>query len=259
MKPPAIERLAEINRRFYSEHGRDFSDTRHSLQPGVRRLIESLNGDETILDLGCGNGGLAAELSRRGHRGFYLGLDLSASLLEQARAGSYAFEAQFLQVDVLEITAAGGGKGIPFPLPQPTGAHDNPADSAARTWSVIAAFAMLHHIPGREHRLRVLSEAHEVLRPDGRFFLSVWQFLESPRFKSRIQPWSTFDLLPEDLDPGDFLLDWRHGLPGLRYVHQFDKAELTELAAASGFTVAETFYSDGKDRRSGLYQVWRRA
>jgi tRNA (uracil-5-)-methyltransferase TRM9 len=257
MKPAAIVQLTEINRSFYSLHGRAFSDTRLKLQPGVRRIIESFKGHETVLDLGCGNGVLAAELSRRGHRGPYLGVDLSASLLGEARARSYGFAVQFLQADVLQVKRN-----------EPTtrtssldarGAGVNAIrDAADRPWSVIAAFAVLHHIPSWENRLALLSSAREWLDPAGKFFLSVWQFAGSPRFRSRIQPWSTVGLRAEDLDHDDFLLDWRGGSPGLRYVHQFSEAELAELAAAAGFTIAESFHSDGKDRHSGLYQVWRR-
>ncbi len=123
-------------------------------------------------------------------------------------------------------------------------------------WDVITAFAVLHHVPGRIRRLELLRTARSWLEPDGRFFLSNWQLLSSERMRARVQPWSGAGLTEVQLDPGDFLLDWRHGSVGLRYVHQFDEAELGELAAASGFEQVESFYSDGADHRSGLYQVW---
>ena len=128
--------------------------------------------------------------------------------------------------------------------------------SGAGRWSIIAAFAVLHHIPSRDYRLQLLGTVRSWLQPDGRFFMSNWQFLGNERMQARIQPWSAAGLTAAELDPNDYLLDWRHGSVGLRYVHQFDEAELHDLAASSGFTVVETFYSDGRDRRSGLYQVW---
>ena len=63
------ERLIALNRQFYADHGRDFSETRARLQPGVLRLLDTLDEYEAILDLGCGNGELARTLSRRGHHG----------------------------------------------------------------------------------------------------------------------------------------------------------------------------------------------
>jgi len=39
-------------------------------------------------------------------------------------------------------------------------------------------------------------------------------------------------------------------------VHTFNEAGLTHLAEAAGFTVQESFYSDGKSGDLALYQVW---
>jgi hypothetical protein len=61
----------------------------------------------------------------------------------------------------------------------------------------------------------------------------------------------------KEVDPNDYLLDWRSGGEGLRYVHHFDEKELEELAAASNFQVSDTFYSDGEGGKLGLYQVWK--
>src|ERR1700690_3202935 len=84
VKSIIVQQLLDLNRNFYTEYGSDFSATRGRLQTGVLRVIESLRGDESILDLGCGNGELARTLSRRGHHGSYLGLDFSLPLLDEA-------------------------------------------------------------------------------------------------------------------------------------------------------------------------------
>ncbi|MFN8461172.1 MAG: hypothetical protein U0X93_05310 [Anaerolineales bacterium] len=60
-----------------------------------------------------------------------------------------------------------------------------------------------------------------------------------------------------EVDEGDYLLDWRSGGEGLRYVHHFTEAELGKLASASGFRVVESFSSDGETGNLGLYQVWK--
>jgi len=95
------------------------------------------------------------------------------------------------------------------------------------------------------------------LKGDGLFVLSNWQFLNSEKLKARIQPWEAAAISEVDVDAGDYLLDWRSGGEGLRYVHHFTEEELNELAKASGFHISDTFYSDGKERNLGLYQVWR--
>jgi SAM-dependent methyltransferase len=235
-----IERLISLNRRFYTDHGRDFSQTRGRLQPGVIRLLDLLQGDESILDLGCGNGELARTLSRRGQRGAYVGLDFSPPLLDEAQREAFAFPVHFIRADIAELTMMNGGLPV-------TG-----------RWSWITAFAVLHHVPGFDLRLALLRNVWALLEDDGRFVHSCWQFLSSPRLKARIQPWESAALASEDVDANDYLLDWKIGRRGLRYVHHFDEVELADLAHASGFEVLETFYSDGENKRLGLYQVWKR-
>ena len=96
-------RLIEINREFYTHFGDSFSATRHRIQPGVRRVLESLKGDESVLDLGCGNGELLRELARRGHRGPYLGVDFSQPLLREAEEQPLPFSARFLRADLTQL------------------------------------------------------------------------------------------------------------------------------------------------------------
>jgi SAM-dependent methyltransferase len=48
--------------------------------------LAALRGDETVADVGCGNGACLAELARRGHAGPVLGIDLSAGMLHAARS-----------------------------------------------------------------------------------------------------------------------------------------------------------------------------
>jgi tRNA (uracil-5-)-methyltransferase TRM9 len=234
------QRLIGLTRWFYSEHGRDFSETRARLQPGVTRLIEALRKDEAILDLGCGNGELAHTLSRRGHRGSYLGLDFSLPLLGEAEREAFTFPVKFLEED-LTAPKWTSVKGI------------------STSFDVVFAFAALHHIPGTDLRLLILGKVHELLKGDGMFIHSNWQFLDNPRLKARIQPWELVGLRPGDVDPNDYLLDWKRGSTGLRYVHHFDEDELAELAKESRFEIVETFYSDGENRKSGLYQIWKKA
>ena len=231
-------RLIEINRTFYTQFGASFSATRHRLQPGVRRVLETLQGDESILDLGCGNGEFARELAKRDHRGAYLGVDFSLPLLQDAERQPWGFPATFMEVDLTELPAF------------------SEQLATENGWSVITAFAVLHHIPSRHLRLDILRVVNQLLKTDGRFIHSNWQFLNSEKLKARIQPWAAADLPAREVDPGDYLLDWRSGGNGLRYVHHFDERELGELATASRFQVVDTFYSDGDTGNLGLYQVW---
>lgn len=270
-------RLLDLNRRFYTEHARDFSATRARLQEGVTRLLKTLRGDESILDLGCGNGELARTLSRRGQRGPYLGLDFSLPLLEEAGRASFAFPVKFAQVDLTSsgwshVVARSGASGATTKQSPRTSKQEiasNGLDTAEERrlldhpgndmFDIVFAFAVLHHIPGVELRLNIVRKVHDLLGPTGLFIHSNWQFLNSLRLKARIQPWDRIGLTAGDVDADDYLLDWKRGGVGLRYVHHFAEAELAELAKASGFEILEKFYSDGESNRLGLYQVWRKA
>jgi tRNA (uracil-5-)-methyltransferase TRM9 len=252
------ERLLELNRQFYAQRGRDFSETRLRIQSGIQRIIKTIGVDETILDLGCGNGTFARELSQAGHRGRYLGIDSSAPLLEIAMNASYAFPVDFLQADLIQLPGELPGilevPGAKASEPQERESPDAPPASGG--WSMITAFAVLHHIPGKDLRVALLRRARKLLSSEGRLALSNWQFTSSSRLRERIQPWDSVGSGLE-LDSGDYLLDWRRGQLAFRYIHEFSEPELSRLAAESGFSVTETFYSDGADHRSGLYQFWR--
>ncbi len=124
-------------------------------------------------------------------------------------------------------------------------------------FEVILAFASLHHIPGTRLRRQILYKVRAHIDPQGRFIHSEWQFLNSPRLRKRIQSWEKVGLNEADVDPGDYLLDWRRGGYGLRYVHHFSEEELENLSEATGFRIAESFYSDGETGDLGLYQIWR--
>jgi SAM-dependent methyltransferase len=240
VKPDIAQSLIELNKKFYSDFAGPFSATRGRLQPGVRRILDSLKGDETILDLGCGNGELARTLARDGHRGAYLGLDFSLSLLKEAAFMSERFSAEYQEVDLVQLSVISDQLSV----------KDG--------WSLITSFAVLHHIPSQSLRLDILKTIHELLAENGRFVHSNWQFLNSPRLRQRVQEWSEAGLTDADVDEGDTLLDWRSGGAGLRYVHHFHEAELAQLAESSGFSVVETFYSDGKEGNLAIYQEWEK-
>jgi SAM-dependent methyltransferase len=244
MRAATAASLLEINRDFYARFGDSFSATRHRIQPGVHRVLKMLAGEESVLDLGCGNGELARELGRRGHRGPYLGVDFSPPLLQEARIQPEKFSAKFIQADLTLL-----------PYKEMISAL-NDRRTAADGWNIITAFAVLHHIPSKEIRLDILRTVQRLLAEEGRFVLSNWQFLSSEKLKTRIKPWKEAAIRESDVEAGDYLLDWRSGGAGLRYVHHFTESELSVLAQESGFVVRETFYSDGVTGNLGLYQIW---
>ncbi len=228
--------------------GDSFSATRRRIQPGVRRVLEMLKGDESILDLGCGNGEFARALAKRGHRGSYLGVDFSLPLLRDAEVQLEGFSAKFMEADLTKLSEVQEQLFVTAALAP---------GASVWNWSVITAFAVLHHIPSTELRLGILRVVNQLLRDNGLFIHSNWQFLNSEKLRHRIQPWTIVSISEADVDPGDYLLDWRSNGKGLRYIHYFDENELEELARASHFKIIDTFYSDGQTGNLGLYQIWQ--
>jgi SAM-dependent methyltransferase len=239
MDTNTLEKLIQVNYQFYQTFATHFAETRQRLQPGVLKLLERIPPQADILDIGCGNGQLGRNLARRGHRGRYLGLDFSTELLDVARSG--LAESPNISYAQADLTAPDWSAVI--------------TDQDAR-FDVVLAFAVFHHIPGYQLHRRIMEQIRALLKPQGRLMHSNWQFLNSPRLRKRIQPWEKVGLTPADVGPNDYLLDWRRGGRGYRYVHHFDEEQLNALAAEIGFRVVETFYSDGKGGNLALYQVW---
>jgi SAM-dependent methyltransferase len=237
MKPEIAQKIVDLNHQFYQSFATDFSETRGRLQPGVIRVLNELPEVESLLDLGCGNGKIALHLGEKGFNGMYLGADFSLGLLDWAGKDiPKNIKAEFLELD----------------LTAPTWKEILPSIQ----FDVTFCFATLHHIPGYAFREKICKNILGYLNSGGKLYLSVWQFQRSERLRKKILPWSSIDLSEGDVDEGDFLLDWRRGGFGIRYVHSYTEKELKQLAEASGFKISNSFESDGDGGNLGLYQVW---
>jgi alkylated DNA repair protein alkB family protein 8 len=231
--------LRQINHDFYTRHAAGFAATRFGGQPGWSRIIAHFPPVCQVLDLGCGNGRFARFLDRRLQPVRYLGLDASASLLDIARretAGLAHTQAEFRQADLGEAgweETAGGG------------------------WDAVVALAVLHHIPGLAHRAVFVAAAARLLAPNGVLILSTWRFSHNARMAGKILPWATVGLAADQVEAGDYLLDWRQDGVGYRYVHELDEAEIVMLAVQAGLRVVEQFHADGREGDLSLYAVLR--
>lgn len=244
------------------------------LQPGVLRILDLLPEKVNILDLGCGNGSLAMELIKRKFSGYYSGHDFSKELLHIANINIAASD-KYCQPNRMETSAK---SSIPHKHTfqnhttleelevsfhqTDISRHDWDKNLQRDKYNNIFAFAVLHHIPGESLRIDVLKKVRALLKTDSTkgenisFIFSVWQFLNSDRLSKRIQPWEICGLDKSDVDHGDYLLDWRRGGRGYRYIHHFTQEELGSLADKTGFDILQAFLSDGENNRLGLYQIW---
>lgn len=244
MQHEIARKLLQLNKEFYARTAAAFSRSRHTAQPGVRRVVKNISPQANVLDLGCGNGTFRLALHAADYQGEYLGIDQDLSLLADARFKSTqagAHPAQLVCADLSDLQ---------WPLVK------------EQQFEVITCFAMLHHIPSLDLQQFFFNQISHLLKPNGFFYLSVWQLRNSPKLKARLQPWDSIGIDPKVMAENDLLMDWRAqeqtGQPALRYVHEFTSSELAALGNQAALSLKDEFYSDGKTGDLALYQVWQK-
>jgi SAM-dependent methyltransferase len=235
------QQLLQINSDFYNSFADSFAGTRYGAQPGWDRIIPHFPAPCQVLDLGCGNGRFAHFLDERLDRVGYTGLDGSERLIEIARQraeGLTRTSALFHAVDLTQPD---------WEQPHGSGGFD-----------VVVALAVMHHIPSIAARSAFLRAAASCLAPTGVLILSNWRFAHNARMRAKIVPWQQVGLTDDDVEPDDYLLDWKAGgNTGYRYAHQLGEAEVAELAQEVGLIVSEQFHADGREGDLSLYSVLR--
>ncbi|MCA9911353.1 MAG: class I SAM-dependent methyltransferase [Anaerolineae bacterium] len=214
--------LNEINRSFYARTAEDFHATRGRAWVGWQRLVPHLTAPLRVLDIGCGNGRFGTFLAEQALTPLaYHGIDNSSALLDHASK---------TLADTVGVTPTLEMGDFVFDA-LPDGEYD-----------LVVLFGVLHHVPGAQRRLALMSNAAKRVAPGGLLAFACWRFYEYPRFRERIVPWET-DLAVE---AGDYLLDWRRGTPALRYCHYVDDQEHTALVGATRMTEIESYRADGE-------------
>ena len=231
MREEVVQRLLALNQEFYDAQADSFSGSRVTPQPGFARLLPHLPDPcPRFLDVGCGNGRFAEFLQSHDRIGEFVGVDFSEELLADAAKNAVG---TFYQRNLLQPGCLDGLGQFP----------------------AICCLAVMHHLPGKANRLRLLQEIKEHLAVDGRLLISNWQFMDSPRQRRKVQNWGQIGLSAADVEPNDYLLAWQRGGFALRYACHIDAEETAELAQAAGFSIVEQFRSDGKEGNLSLYTI----
>lgn len=208
----------------YEKIAEEFSETRFLLWPEFDEFKTYIKENDKVLDLGCGNGRLYElfkDLSTR-----YIGIDKSEILIKRAREKWKNYSAKFLVGDILD-------------------------SSNKEKFDAVFLIAVLHHIPSRKLRLKVLRNVYSVLKPGGYFFMTNWKFWQKKYFPYIIK-YTILKLVPakagvqNKMDFGDILVPWKAGaiktygkINGKldRYYHVFTKREIASLVKKAGFSI----------------------
>ncbi|TMA32281.1 MAG: class I SAM-dependent methyltransferase [Deltaproteobacteria bacterium] len=235
--------LAAINTDFYRDHAAEFSATRSAPWPGWDRLLPALRavpgcGAVRVLDVGCGNGRfaryLASALAPRAVE--VCGVDASEPLLTDARAAGPP-SARWLCADV-----------VAAPDALPSGPFD-----------LVALFAVIHGVPGRERRRALLAACAARAAPGGRLAFTTWRRGEGERSVA----WNTYSSragVPIDcsqLELGDHLIPWGDGEEVIRYFHDLDESELATCTAGLPLVLEQRYRADGRTGDQNEYLVFR--
>ena len=233
MDDSTFQALNDLNRRFYETVAADFDATRQQPWEGWVQLADIVGAglkpaqmSFAVLDVGCGNGRFGVFIADRVAR--YVGIDSSAALLERARESLANINATLIQRDIL---------------------IQSPDDSLG-TFDLVVLFGVLHHVPDGQRRESLVRSLADRVAPGGWLVWTEWRFLDVPRFRERIVAWDE----GMQVEPGDYLLDWRRGANALRYCHAVDDAEHARLVAATGLATVAEYRADA----ANLYTVLKR-
>ena len=211
--------LLKLNENFYLKTQAYFNRSRQSPWPGWQKLLpflQVLQGRALkCLDLGCGNGRFGVWLSQ--HRQIaYTGLDNNQYLLDQVPFG------RLIKQDITQ----------PWPIKD--------------KFDLIVLMAILHHIPTKTARLKILERAKKLLVKDGVLVFTVWHFNKLKRFNSHV-----IKKLPDN----DYILDWKRGVNAKRYIHLFDDTEINWLIKNLKLKLLADYVSDGHLGQSNRYII----
>ncbi len=291
------QNLLDLVKKSYEQIAEDFDITRQKhLWPEIIKLASQVKDGDKVLDVGCGNGRLTKAFA--GKRVKYVGVDNSEKMIETARENSRTVIA-----DTSKATSylSSSGERQRDPGIQKSGAQIN-LDSRFRgndkrevvarndnnnykflvgdileldkieekDFDYVFCIAVLHHLPGRDLRIKALEQMKNKIKPGGppasagaderagKIILTVWNLWSQVKFKkliiktlcekiirklglmSRRYSRDPDFALRTSGDYGDILFSWKNNRGaeiGRRYYHAFRMGELKKIVKLAGLKI----------------------
>ncbi|MBI4488788.1 MAG: methyltransferase domain-containing protein [Deltaproteobacteria bacterium] len=180
-----------------------------------KRLLQRIQAQDTVLDLGCAAGRILLPLAQRGIR--VLGIDVALVLLREAAKLSQTYQ--------ISVPLA---QGDPIHLP-----------FKGNTFDKIIFLKTYCYVPGRANRIRWLSELQALLRGAGEVLFSQYVIDEAvgsyePILADTAQ---RFPALVDQLEEGDGFSAPGEGKESPWYLHYFLECDLLAELREGGFVL----------------------
>ena len=187
-----------------------FYTTRHGKLQVWDEILDDLRlqGNERVLDMGCGRGAVLTAVAARLTSGRAIGIDLWSTRDQSGNAGGVTRRNALLE-DVADRVAIATGDMRSLPL----------RDAA---FDLVCCQFGAMFFPDRSFAYR---EAKRVLRPGGHFLFNVWDRIEENEFAQTVTD-ALVEVFPED--PPRFMAQLPHGY--------HDTATLRRDLSAGGFS-----------------------
>jgi len=177
----------------------DYAANSFVQQTWAREFIRRLNlrGDEHVLDVGCGDGKVSAEIAQAVPRGFVVGIDASAEMIGFARKAFPPAEIPNLKFEICDAREIGGGDASLSRGRRRARATKSDAVGVAATapFDLVFSNAAMHWVDDHQAFLR---RAAACLRPGGRLLVScggkgnAQDVFVVLRPEMRLKPWRHF-------------------------------------------------------------------
>jgi tRNA (uracil-5-)-methyltransferase TRM9 len=244
MTQDTINKLLDLNLHFYQNVAAAQNPSLEYYWEGWYKIknhaLSLTTNSPKVLDIGCGNGRFENFLKKEMElNSDYTGIDFAD---QYSVARNPSLTSKFVKADVIKDNWTSGFVSNKFDL--------------------VVAFGLIHHIPSSHDRQKFFDEVRSLIGPSSLFVFSTWEFATNPRLIKRIlSPQSTRNFLDsqnidmEDLELGDYILDWIKKIPLHRYAHSFTENEILEYLNKSGFELVDKFESDGRSLRRNKYWI----
>lgn len=225
---------------LYSTYAQEFSHTRQAPWDGWKQLLKYIQKDPLpkILDLGCGNGRFLKYLVNSQIRiGEFVGVDNSSELLQmtdefmdKARSDNTLSKFQLINLDFENLNWGTEIKG---------------------QFDFIAAFGITHHLQKPESRKKFFETVNFLLKQDGYFAVTFWDFLDKQRYANKLKP------LTVEGSKNDFEMSFGNN-GAKRFCHFYNPLEIIELTHNLPFKPVEDYFEDGVDNNQNHYFVYKK-